>query len=101
MSVHLPVEHLVRPAMLGLADLLSVQGAGQFHLVQARNASDAIYIQCYNQAVHGQAGLAGLSSHSDLLVRGAGRSDSPGGQCCGAGRRWMAGGCWLRPGSPG
>jgi len=28
MSVHLPVKHLVRPAMFGLADLLRVQGTG-------------------------------------------------------------------------
>jgi hypothetical protein len=30
MSVHLPVEHLMRPAMFCLADLLSVQGTSNF-----------------------------------------------------------------------
>jgi len=30
MSVHLPVEHVVGPAVFGLADSLGVQGAGDF-----------------------------------------------------------------------
>jgi len=30
MSVHLPVEYVMRPAMFGLADLLRVKGARDF-----------------------------------------------------------------------